>query len=356
MDNISNESNRYGSIDGLRAYSAIGIILMHMRSTSNNNYSISGTVFNTIIPFLTNLVFLFMIISAFSMCCGYYEKYKDGTISISSFYEKRIRKIWPFFAVLVLVDFIMGASINTMLEAFANLTLCFGLLPNNNFSVIGVGWFIGVIFVFYMLFPFFCCFILKNKKRAWLALVVTIILNISCSMYFFDRTHVVDGYSARTNILFCSMFFVAGGLVYLYRIILQSFVERFRRFFIAFIIFLTVTYFFQTEPLKYGTVQCVWMLLIFSSWLIYSIGAKSVVLCNPVVKFVSDISMEIYLSHMMIFRIIDRLHLNYLFGTCWLSYIVTVCVVIIGTIIFSMILKKMLAIIENNEIKNIIAK
>lgn len=252
MSIIANERDRYESIDGLRAYAAVGIILMHMRSPSNNNYNISSTVFNTIIPFLTNLVFLFMMISAFGMCCGYYEKYRSGMISISSFYDKRIRKIWPFFAVLVLVDFIMEANLNTLFEAFANLTLCFGLLPNNSFSVIGVGWFIGVIFVFYMLFPFFCCCLLKNKKRAWMALVVAIILNISCLLYFFDQTHVVNGYSARSNIIFCAMFFVAGGLIYLYRFDLQGFVKRFRWPFLTFIIFLTGAYFFWTEPLQYG--------------------------------------------------------------------------------------------------------
>lgn len=69
-------------------------------------------------------------------------------------------------------------------------------------------------------------------------------------------------------------------------------------------------------------------------------------------KFLSNISMEIYLSHMIVFRIIDKLHLNYLFGTGWLSYIVTVCVVLIGTIIFSVVFKKLLEIIENSGIKN----
>ena len=63
---------RYDAIDGLRAFSAIGIVLMHV--LANGNYALDGFVFESLIPSFTNLVFLFMIISGFAMCCGYYEK------------------------------------------------------------------------------------------------------------------------------------------------------------------------------------------------------------------------------------------------------------------------------------------
>ena len=66
------EKKHYGAIDGLRAIAAIGIVMMHMGV--NNNYEIGGYIYNKIIPSFTNFVFLFMVISAFGMCCGYYEK------------------------------------------------------------------------------------------------------------------------------------------------------------------------------------------------------------------------------------------------------------------------------------------
>ena len=66
------EKKHYGAIDGLRAIAAIGIVMMHMGA--NNNYEIGGYIYNKIIPSFTNFVFLFMVISAFGMCCGYYEK------------------------------------------------------------------------------------------------------------------------------------------------------------------------------------------------------------------------------------------------------------------------------------------
>ena len=71
-----------------------------------------------------------MVISAFGMCCGYYEKILKNEITLEKFYVKRFKKILPFFALLVFVDLIMSPSIESLYEAFADLTLMFGFLPN----------------------------------------------------------------------------------------------------------------------------------------------------------------------------------------------------------------------------------
>ena len=70
--NVKIQNTRYDALDGVRAISAIGIVLMHV--LANGNYNLSGFLFEKLIPSFTNLVFLFMVVSAFSMCCGYYEK------------------------------------------------------------------------------------------------------------------------------------------------------------------------------------------------------------------------------------------------------------------------------------------
>ncbi len=67
---------RYGAIDGLKSLAAFGIVLMHMRA--NNNYEITGFVYDNVIASFTNFVYLFMVLSAFGLCCGYYEKFARG--------------------------------------------------------------------------------------------------------------------------------------------------------------------------------------------------------------------------------------------------------------------------------------
>lgn len=142
---------KYEGIDGLKAYAIIGIVLMHV--IANGEYRIEGFVFERLIPSFTNLVFLFMMVSGFGMCCGYCQKIVDQKISVEDFYKKRYIKIWPYFALLCALDFVISPSKESLFEVFANLTLCQGLLPNANISVIGVSWTLAVIFVFYMLFP-----------------------------------------------------------------------------------------------------------------------------------------------------------------------------------------------------------
>ena len=88
------EKKHYGAIDGLRMIAAFGIVMMHM--ATNNHYQLSGFVYDKIIPSFTNFTFLFMTISAFGMCVGYYQKVKDGKVNWVDFYKKRYMKVLPF--------------------------------------------------------------------------------------------------------------------------------------------------------------------------------------------------------------------------------------------------------------------
>jgi peptidoglycan/LPS O-acetylase OafA/YrhL len=104
--------DRYGSLNGLKAFAAIGIVMMHINA--NTSYEVTGYFYNQVIPSFTNFVFLFMTISAFGLCCGYYEKINKNEISVTAFYKKRFKKILPFFALLVLTDTVLSLSISTL--------------------------------------------------------------------------------------------------------------------------------------------------------------------------------------------------------------------------------------------------
>ena len=196
---------KYEALNGLRAFAAIGIVLMHVRA--NIDIDVTGNfLYERIIPLMSDFVFLFMMVSAFSLCCGYYERFKNGTISLNEFYRKRYNRILPFFAILVIISVIIPHSpnkaavtkattafvgdsglspfIEKCIEGLTELTLGYGLLPNPTMSIMGVGWFLGIIFLFYMMFPFFV-FMIDNKKRAWQSLVIVNILCFFCITYFF---------------------------------------------------------------------------------------------------------------------------------------------------------------------------
>lgn len=324
------EKDRYLTLDGLRAYASLGIVLMHVMT--NGMYSL-GAPCETVIKSFTDFVFLFMMVSSFSICCGYYEKTLKGELKPDEFYGHRFKKILPFFALLTLIDVAMSPSVSSLYEAFANLTLCFGLLPNPDINVIGVGWFLGVVFVFYIIFPFLCS-LMSSKRRAWLTFFAAFAFNILCTAYFFDADHVASGFRDRANIMYCAVYFTAGMLIYLYRNKLVFSKLRQRLVSLASIAVTTLTYY------AFGS-NVITTLAVFSAILIYAVGApKSHVLQNRLTAFLSKISMEIYLCHMLFFRLLEKLSLTKPFGNDALSYIAVTIAVIIGAVIFSTTVKK----------------
>ena len=67
------------------------------------------------------------------------------------------------------------------------------------------------------------------------------------------------------------------------------------------------------------------------------------VLENRVTAFFSGISMELYLSHMVIFRVVEKLKLNRILGNGWLQYIVTSVLVIAGATVFDVVMQKIIS-------------
>ena len=198
---------RYDNLDGLRALSCIAIIAMHIKA--NADYQIDGWFFQDVIGAWGHLVALFIMISGFGMFCGYYEKFKNGNVDLNSFYTKRYKKILPFFITLIVIDVIMDRSLGHVIQGLTEATLVFGLLPNNQPDVIGVCWTLGVIFLFYMLFPF-VVYLCWNKRRAIKAFAGTVILSLFCSIYFFTDKFVIEGFVARHNILYCAPWILGG--------------------------------------------------------------------------------------------------------------------------------------------------
>ncbi|MCD8003157.1 MAG: acyltransferase [Clostridia bacterium] len=277
---------------------------------------------------------LFFILSGFSMCCGYYEKIKNREISLDKFYSRRYERILPFFALLVVIDLVAslvfdgGISLGGIAEAFADLTLMFGFYTTSGMSVIGVGWTLGVIFGFYILFPFFV-YLIWNKRRAWLSLLITCVIYVLCCEYF----------DSGSSLMFQWMcYFILGGLIYLYKDSLAGFLERktclcivlaFVGFAVVYMIPLSGNHF--TETIVRLLKNMIGYLMMISG----ALGTEIKLWSNPLTKFVSGISFEIYLTHMMVFRVIEKLGLTTIAGERVISYIITCIGTIGGSMIFA---------------------
>lgn len=151
-----------------------------------------------------------------------------------------------------------------------NCTLVFGLLPNNSLEVIGVGWFLGTVFLFYMLFPFFV-FLMNSKKRAWFVLGITIIINILCQEYFFTE-QFINFNPGRHNILYSAPYFVIGGLLYLYRKEIHNWMNIIGGWMLLFCLVLNIGYFLLpiSDLLGHSLFP---LLIVFTAYHMYALGS-----------------------------------------------------------------------------------
>ena len=320
---------RYDNLDGLRAISCLLIIAYHVKKYGD--YQISGVPAD-IIDLWTQFVPLFLLISGFGMFCGYYERMKNREISLSAFYKKRYAKILPFFAFVLLIYCVLEHSLSGLIEALTQATLTYGLLPNITMELCGVAWTIGMIFLFYMLFPFFV-FLCDSKKTALIAFGISIVLSIFCYSYFF--THYGNGeFVSRKNFLYLAPYFMGGAVSFLFRDSIKRVISAHRIISLIVCILITVGYYFIPGKILGINTIVLKNLLLFLPWLWYSISVKSYVLNNPVASFLSKISLELYLFQMLIFHLVEKFPGLHFAGDGWLSYILASILVIAGDVIF----------------------
>ena len=138
----------------------------------------------------------------------------------------------------------------------------------------------------------------------------------------------------RENILYSAIFFMAGGLIYLYR----DELERLKNNRIVAVIILTITasaYYFLSQN---DLVMAVFSVAI----IIFAITTDGKLGENKLIKKLSSISFEVYLSHMMIYRVLERVKITHIFGVNAFSYGMTAVLTLAGAIVFSCIAKVVL--------------
>ncbi len=351
------QQDRYDALNGLRTLACIGIVAMHVRA--NVPEKPTENFFTTnILGIAQDFVSMFFMVSAFALCCGYFKRFQNQEIILNKFYHKRYIRIFPFFALLTFIDviatfisenFSFTATMKaTLYEAFANISLLFGLIPGAKISVVGVGWFIGVIFLFYLLFPFFTC-LLTSKKKAWIAFIISIGLYFSVKIYFNPIKGVIFD---NSSFMHAAPFFITGGLIYLYKETIKSFklILSFSNYTldIVYVSLLIITvgytiFFFSFPHLRFTLSN----LILYALWIIYAVREssymqhKKTLLNNKLMTSISNISMEIYLCHMMFYRIIEKSHLlNKYITNNDIYFYITLILTLLGAIYFAKSWKK----------------
>ena len=325
---------RFDNLDGLRAISCLAIIGYHVKKWTEMPLGGAG---GRIVSTLTQFVPLFLILSGFGMFCGYYERIKNNRISLNDFYRKRYRKLFPYMAFVLAIYVLIDRSLPGTIEALTESTLVFGLLPNNNLNVLSIGWTVGVIFLFYMLFPFivFACW---TKKRACVTFGLSVLLSLFCSEYFFSESFVIN-FVPRHSFLYCSPFFIVGGVIYLYNEPIRSFVSKHRWPGLITCVILSVVFCFCPSSVFGISITMIKGLLLFVPWICYSISVESRILNNKVMKWLSNISLEIYLAQSLVYLAVGKTIGNDWAGLGWTGFFLNWILIVAGCIVFVLIWK-----------------
>lgn len=143
--------------------------------------------------------------------------------------------------------------------------------------------------------------------------------------------------------LICAPYFLTGGILYLYRTAISSFASRSYKgcpygagilfsvllYTVAFFVFPVV----RSLPLS--------SLLLYALWVVYAVaGCGTGVLDNRFTHFISGISMEIYLCHMMFFRVVEKLHIERWIQDNDLHYWIVCMGVLSAAVCFSCVWKR----------------
>ena len=163
---------------------------------------------------------------------------------------------------------------------------------------------------------------------------VALLLNRLCKWHFGGE---------RTTIVYTAVYFLAGGMIYVYREALQKFADRF-----GWVVLLGIA---VSLGLYYALGDNLLMLLpasvFLTVWAMRTRCRKFTVLCNPITKMLSGISMEIYLCHMLVFRLLEKLKLVRLFPSPLLSYVFASVATIMGAVGLSLVVNKVLSLVSN---------
>ena len=177
---MKTSTTRLYNLDYLRGLAAFGIMIYH--------YSVSTTGRFTSETMLGRIgiygVSVFYVLSGLTLFYVYHDKMIPTWGDISSFFIKRVFRIFPLLWLCTLITVILSRSIDVP-ELILNLTGLFGFVAWNHHIATGA-WSIGNELVFYVFFPLF---ILSSKRSMPLFLTLSAVL---LGIYLYFAFYVLD--------------------------------------------------------------------------------------------------------------------------------------------------------------------
>jgi len=111
----------------------------------------------------------------------------------------------------------------------------------------------------------------------------------------------------RHSFLYCLPYFLIGGIVYLYKDEIERFVNQFKVISLCVVLALTVGYYITPDVINSINIVVIKTLILYTGWLGLALGYDNRLMNNKFTNYISNLSMEMYLSHMVVFRIVEKI-------------------------------------------------
>jgi peptidoglycan/LPS O-acetylase OafA/YrhL len=178
------QSSHFPSLDGIRGIAIIMVLLFHLRLSGNYFYA---TIFNGKLGVIIFFVLSGMLIT--TLCIK--EKVATNDISLKNFYIRRALRIFPVAYLYIIVVVILNYVFKLKISYINIIGTCLYLMNFTSFFrkyystwFTGHFWSLSVEEQFYLFIPF----ILKRKFKAYLGVILAIIIVLPlfiCLQYLF---------------------------------------------------------------------------------------------------------------------------------------------------------------------------
>lgn len=201
-------------------------------------------------------------------------------------------------------------------------------------DVAGIGWTLGVIFAFYLLFPFFVC-ITEDKRKTTASFALFLAVNSVMIHYYSGTDRFLKG-----NILYQMCFFALGAFLYHFRKQLRSAVNAVPCMeWLCIISGTIVSMALMPEDIFARNVA---YMMGFGLIVTGCLGKENRVFSNALMKAGAEYSFELYLSHMLVFTAVNAVVKKITPDRNLLTYIITAAATLAGAYAFSAMTKKTL--------------
>lgn len=220
----------FENLDGLRAIAALSVAFFHIANWFHYPKTKFYNAVQVVFSFGGNGgklgVTFFFILSGFLITfLMFKEQTKYGSINISSFYLRRVLRIWPLYYLTLLVGFVIypfimnleGYPYNESASPFLYSIFAtnFDHIYNGHPSIgiLGVQWSVAVEEQFYLIWPIL--FFLFNDKRYFPYLLIILFISSEVFLHY-TQDWSISYYHLLSNLRYLSFGAILAYITYLY--------------------------------------------------------------------------------------------------------------------------------------------